>query len=522
MHYRREIDFGADETLNYLRKSRFDDPLLSVDEVLSKHDAMLDETALKLFGEVVPEENKFREIVSGETIQARPEMQRLLRMIEKPNVKAILTVEVQRLSRGDLEDAGRLIKLLRFTNTLVITPQKIYDLQDEYDRDAFERELKRGNEYLEYTKKIMGNGRLLSVSQGNFIGSVPPYGYDKDFIVDGRKRYPTLKINEAEAEVVRMIFDMYVNEDMGMISIAHRLNALGIKPRKSELWSNAAIKDILYNVHYIGKIKWNYRKTVVVVEDGEIRKTSPKSKEGEYYIFDGKHPAIIDDELFEKAKEKQGKNHRSKGTTKVRNPLASLVFCQCGRAMSYRTYLRNGAERSAPRLLCDNQAYCHTSSVTFDEMMDKVMEVLKNCIDDFEIRLQDNNDSALERHNALINRLENKLEELKKKELSQWEKYAEEGMPKHIFVTLNEKVQKEKEDVKQALKEAHASTPSTTDYEEKIRRFKDAVDGLNDPTISAQKKNALLKACIERIEYTRPKSDRWNQQPFTIDVKLKV
>lgn len=92
----------------------------------------------------VPEENIFREVVSGETIKDRPEFLKLLRLIESPDIKAILVVEVQRLSRGDLEDAGRLMKILRFTHTQVITPHKIYDLEDEYDRDFFERELKRG------------------------------------------------------------------------------------------------------------------------------------------------------------------------------------------------------------------------------------------------------------------------------------------------------------------------------------------------------------------------------------------
>ena len=521
MLFRREIDFTADEVREYLRKSRFDDPLLSVDEVLAKHDAMLDDTAIKLFGETVPEENKYREVVSGETIKARPEIQRLLRDIESPNVKAILTVEVQRLSRGDLEDAGRLIKLLRYTNTLVITPQKIYDLQDEYDRDAFERELKRGNEYLEYTKKIMGNGRLLSVSQGNYIGSIPPYGYDKDTIIEGKKKYPTLRINEDEANVVKMIFDMYVNEDMGMISISHRLNALGIKPRKSKLWSQAAIKDILYNEHYIGKVKWNWRKTIVVVEEGEINKSRPKS--GDYYIFEGRHPAIIDDATFQMARDKQGRCHRSKGTTKVRNPLASLVWCQCGKAMTYRTYLKNGRERSVPRLLCTNQTYCNTPSVSFEEMMNKVADILEKCIEDFEIKLSTNNEGALEQHQMLIKRLEAKKEELNKKEMNLWEKYTEEGMPKHIFNQLIEKVQGEKEAVKQSLKDAYASVPDATNYEEKICRFRDALDALKDNNVSAQQKNRLLKACIERITYSREATDTKRQTlPFQLDVQLRV
>ena len=113
--------FKADEILVYLRKSRSDDPLLSVEEVLARHETMLDEWAEKYLGEKIPEKNKYREVVSGETIADRPEIQTILKKIESPKIKAVLIVEVQRLSRGDLEDAGRIIKLFRFTNTLVIT-----------------------------------------------------------------------------------------------------------------------------------------------------------------------------------------------------------------------------------------------------------------------------------------------------------------------------------------------------------------------------------------------------------------
>ena len=206
--------FAPDEFLVYLRKSRSDDPLLSVEEVLAKHEAILDEWCERNLGAKVPEENKYREVVSGETIADRPKVQIVLKKIESPKIKGVIIVEVQRLGRPDLEDIGRLSKLFRFTNTLVVTPPKTYDLSDEYDRDAFERELKRGNEFLEYQKKIMNRGKLLSVSQGNFINSVPPYGYNKVWIMDGKRKCPTLAINEEEAVVVKMIYNMYVNDYM--------------------------------------------------------------------------------------------------------------------------------------------------------------------------------------------------------------------------------------------------------------------------------------------------------------------
>ena len=511
----------ADEILLYLRKSRTDDPLLTVEEVLEKHEKILNEWCERNLGELIPETNIFRELASGETIEARPDFQKILRLIESPKYKAILTVEVQRLSRGDLEDAGRIMKLLRYTNTFVITQDMAFDLSDEYDRERFKRDLERGNDYLEYYKKINWRGRLESVRSGYYIGSIAPYGYDKDFILDGKKKRPTLKINEREAESVRVIFDLYVNHDLGMTSIAHRLNGLGYKTRSGKLWSSASIKDILVNVHYIGKIKWDWRKTVTVVEDGEIRKTNPKNKDP--YVFEGKHPAIIDEELFNKAKDKAGKNHRTKTGVKLRNPLASLVYCQCGKAMTYRTYKdKNGKDRNEPRLLCTDQMYCHTGSATYKEVLDAVINILKECIADFEIKIKNDSENTLINHTNHIKRLEAKLEELNKKELSQWEKYSEEAMPKAIFDKLNEKVLQEKEIVIQALKTAKETAPTIEVYQERLMRFTDALNGLNDASVSIEDKNRLLKACIERIVYDREKGNRWYNNNFTLDVTLRV
>ena len=549
MFYQPQIDFKPEEVLLYSRKSRTDDPMLTVEEVLAKHEAILDEWAINNLGEKVPEGNKYREVVSGETLDDRPEILKVLSLIESPKYKAVLIVEVQRLSRGDLEDAGRLIKLLRYTNTIVITPQKIYDLRDEYDRDAFERELKRGNEFLEYQKKIMSRGRLLSVQQGNFIGNKAPYGYERIEIKDGKRKCFSLAINETEAAVVRMIFNMYVNEDLGRVTIAHRLNEMKIPTRTGALWAQDTIKRMLDNEHYLGKVRWNWRKTVNIVEDGEVKKVRPQNKVGEYLIYEGKHEAIISEELFNAAAEKKGRNHRAKAKTKVRNPLAGLLFCQCGRAMSLRTYKRNGEERSAPRLLCDNQAYCKTSSALYSEVIDQVRVIMEQCIADFEIRIKGDSKDSQKLHENLIKRLKAKMEELNKKELQQWEKYSEDGMPKHIFETLNAKVLAEKEEVQAALCKAYESMPEPVDYEDKLTRFKAALEALDDPTATPQRKNSLLKDCIERIDYKREKAVRkksqqeryydkelkitryrsplntggnWEAQPIELNVKLKV
>lgn len=528
------------EVIVYLRKSRSDDPLLSVEEILEKHETILDEWAMNNLNEKIPETNKYREIVSGETLKERPEINKVLHQIESPKIKAICVIEPQRLTRGDLEEIGRLMKLLKHTHTFIITPQKIYNLHDEYDWDIFERELKRGNDYLEYTKKILNRGRLLSVSQGNFIGSIPPYGYDKIWIIDGKRKCPTLTENKEQADVVRMIFDLYVNKNMGRTNICNQLDNMKIKPPKGEYWSPAALKDMLENIHYIGKVKWNWRKTITIVEDSEIIKTRPKSKIGEFLIYDGKHEGIISEQLFYAAQEKQGKNYRAKAKTKIRNPLAGLLYCKCGKAMSLKFYKKpNGSERCSPRLICDGQKHCQTGSCLYEEMIHSIIKILEEHICNFEIQLKNHSDDYAKRHTQLIQDLEKKLKLLQAKELAQWEAQSdpnpENRMPQEIFKQLNVKLLKEKEEIQQALSIAYETMPITTHYEEKVIQFREAVFALNNSDISAEVKNKLLKHCIERIDYIREKPERlkgksnglkvggnWSNPPFKIDIKLKI
>ena len=400
----------------------------------------------------------------------------------------------------------------------------------------------------------MHRGKALSVSQGNYIGSIPPYGYNKIWITEGKRKCPVLTINEEEANVVRMIFDMYVNQDMGRALICRRLEQLGIKPAKGKTWSPATIKDLLDNVHYLGKIKWNYRKTVTIIEDGEIKKTSPKSKIGEYLIYDGKHEAIISEELFNAALEKRGKNTRARPDTVVRNPFASIMYCKCGYAMVLHPYTQTSR---TPRLKCSDQVHCSTGSCTLDAVVEIVADVLKQCIADFEIRVKNDNGDSAKLHEKLLKSLEKKMQELEAKELAQWEAQANpdpsQRMPAHIFAVLNEKLLKEKEEVKEAMCNARNSMPEPVDYQKKLYRFKEALDTLLDPDADALLKNKLLKDCIERIEYHRERSERirntekrtknngridgkgrslkpnplktganWTNPPIEIDVKLKV
>ena len=531
--YRELPTFCPEEILVYLRKSRADDPSLSVDEVLARHEELLRDWIERNLVHAIPEENYFREVVSGETIKDRPEFQRVLRKIESPKIAAILVVEVQRLSRGDLEDAGRLIKLLRYTHTMVITPQKVYNLEDEYDRDLFERELKRGNDYLEYTKRILNRGRILSVQNGNYIGNTPPYGFDKCWSIDGKKRVPTLKENE-KADIVRTIFRMVDSENMSPYAVAKYLDSIGEPAPSGKHWTYNSVLGILRNQHYDKKVIWGHRSTQQVVIDGHIQSTRPRQKE--YLVAEGRQPRVIDHEVFERVQKAISGQPRTRRDLNPVNPFAGIVYCaNCGRSLSFRFYRRAGrGETCPPRMICSDQIHCKSSSCYFYEFSEAVQKVLQKHIHDFSIQL----DNLLQEPESFtqdnIRLLENRLNELKQKELRQWEKYADGEMPKEIFDQLNERIQKNKQAAQIALDAAREAAPDTADeIQDKITRLSDALRALQDDTIPVSLKNQYLKAVIERIDYSRPASIRalqgttdrrhggWSTPPFELQVHMR-
>ena len=521
--YKSYPTFYNYESLEYDRKSRFDGKSLSVEEVLERHAKILEDYAIKHLGGPIPEENKYKEVGSSETLDDRPEMLRLLKAIESPSIKAVLVVDVQRLSRGDMEDNGRLVKLLRYSNTYVITPYKIYDLRDEFDREAFERELKKGNEYLEYFKKIQRQGKLASVKEGNYVGSVAPYGFDRDPIYENNKIVCyTLKEKKDEADIVRLVFEWYCNEQIGVTAICRRLESMNIKTKTGlSEWKPSIIFTMLENVHYIGYVRWNWRRTIKIIEDQAVKTIRPKAGMGdevkittsatdveEYMVYKGKHKGIVSEELFKKAQEKRGHNSREKTDTTLKNPFSGIMYCSCGSKIGYNTFVRKGVEYAPPKLVCNNQVHCKTGSADFNEVLNYVCDSLEDCISDFEVLIENDQDNTSKLHHNLISNLEKKIKELEAQELSQWKMQSDPNpdnrMPQHIFKQLNEEILKEKEEVRDALCKARDALPEPVDYKTKILKFTDALTMLKDPNISAKIKNEYLKDIVERIDYERP------------------
>lgn len=537
-YYNVLSDIKPDEILMYLRKSRADDPLKSVEEIVANHEKSIDEWCEKNLSGLIPPENRYKEIISGgDSIAERPMFQRVLQLIESSKYKAVIVKEVSRLGRPDTMEIGRISKTFRFTETLAIAiePMRIFNLADKFERDMFEEELKRSAYYLEYSKQIMRAGIDISVKSGNFVGSIPPYGYDRHTIVIDKVKCPTLKIKEDEANVVRMIFNDYVNENLGTQAIAKKLNSLNIKTQKNRKWTPDSIRTVIENVHYLGKIRWNKRKGKIVVENGEFRKVRPKNSD-DCVVVEGKHEAIISEELFCAAQEKRRKAHRTVANKELRNPFASLMFCSCGKAMCYRVKKdESGKNAHEPYYVCNSQGFCGSGSCHTTEIEDFVANVLRKKIKEFKVKANNKNNESALLHDRQITKLEKTLSDLDAREESMWKSQVdpdiENRMPSNIFKKLMNDLQAEREKTKQALEHAYKTRPTPIDYQAKIVTFQNALDALLDDNLSASEKNFLLKKCIDRIDYQRDKPEKatgkgsgrgWIKAPIHLDVKLLV
>lgn len=119
----------------YLRKSRADKELCSEEEVLKRHETTLLELAKNRSYNIT---KIFREVVSGETLAARPQMQELLSEVENGLWEGVLVMEVERLARGNSVDQGIVSQAFKYSNTLIITPTKTYNPANEFDEEYFE------------------------------------------------------------------------------------------------------------------------------------------------------------------------------------------------------------------------------------------------------------------------------------------------------------------------------------------------------------------------------------------------
>lgn len=499
----------------YLRKSRADNPDESVEEVLAKHEEMLQELAERELGGRIPEHCIYREVVSGETIDERPEMGKVLSAIENPAVKMILVVEPQRLSRGDLEDCGRIVNAFRYSKTKVMTTMMTYDLTNKMHRKFFEQELMRGNDFLEYTKEILLRGRISSVKKGNYIGNTAPFGYNKKMDDIG----PTIEPNEY-ADAVRLVFDMYVNQEKTPLQIARHLDSIGVKPMKGKIWEKSSIRAILKNEHYAGWVYFGSHKTERFYENGQtVKKRNMPVDPNEVIIEKGRHTALVSQELFDAAQSKFKNNPKAKWDAPLSNVLSGLFFCsKCGKAIARHPY-----KRARDRYECRNRNGCGSKSAPVDDVVDAVIYALENeKLPELKTKLKNNDGKSHIIQQKQLEKLRAELVELQEQEENQYELLEKKRYTEEVFERRNKALHVKMDELKSKIYEVSRNIPKEIDYQDKIVKLTDAISGLRNDDITPAAKNKLLRAIIERIDYEFIAHGGKGKTQYKLHIRLRL
>lgn len=499
----------------YLRKSREDQEAEArgEGETLAKHKKALFKLA-KEHGVNITK--VFEEVVSGESIIHRPEMLSLLKEVEAGQWASVFCMDIDRLGRGKMQDQGLILETFKNSQTKIVTPRKVYDLNDEFDEEYTEFEAFMARKELKIITRRLQSGRLRSVSiDRNYIGARPPYGYLIEKNAQGR----TLVPHPEQAPVIKLIFELYVKENMGSRKIAHELNRLGKKTYTGKPWEPSTVLFIIKNEVYVGRLQW--RKKEEKKSQDPNKKDDVRTRPREEWIdVEGRHEPLVSKELFAQAQTiLKGKYHVPYQIVNgITNPLAGLIKCEiCGGSMILRPYIH----QKYPHLMCYN-SYCENKSSRFEYVEKRLIEELQSWLTDYQE--QWGNYRPKEKSLKLINIKEKSLRNLQNelKELEQQKDNLHDLLERKIYdedtyldrsQKLSDKISNTKSSILKTERELEKEIKQNKAQKNiipKVKTLLNKYDQISDPII----KNKILKSILEYATY---KKEKWQKgDDFTL------
>ena len=509
----------------YLRKSRADteQEAAGAGDTLARHRKALLELAGRMHLTVT---KIYEEVVSGETLAARPEMQQLLSDVDQGAWAGVLVMEVERLARGDTIDQGIVAQSFKYSNTKIITPVKTYDPNNEFDEEYFEFGLFMSRREYKTINRRLQRGRVASVKEGKYVGNKEPYGYrrvkiphDKGFTLE-----PIL----GQAQWVEKIFQWYTTPQeypagkpahlLGCTAIANRLNDLGVPSSTGGPWTASAISGMLRNPVYIGLVRWGARASKKTVRDGAVRISRPRDSENAV-VFPGLHPPLISEELWRQVQARLV--HPSRPGPKemeLKNPLAGLIVCsQCGHAMVRRPY-QSGRQES---LICAYNA-CHgTVGSDLRDVEDLLIQSLTSWLEALKIQVQQQAPADVGPHQAALAGVEKDLQKLDAQEARAYDLVEQGVYSTEVFLSRTRTIadrraalQTQQESLRREIQRVNKAAAARSVLIPKVERLLETYWQSNHAT-----RNAMLKEVLGKVVYSKSISGRWAEDT---DLRLEL
>ncbi len=418
----------------------------------------------------------------------RPALKRLLKDIEDGKINAVLVWRLDRISRsvGDFSD---IVEFFEKHGVIFDSATENIDTSTPSGR-ALVNVLAV---FAQFERESIGErtrlGKLKKVQMGNPALGLPPYGYR---IEDGE-----YKINEAEAEVVRLIFKLCVDNHWGYRKIASHLNEIGLKTRQGGFWNHGSISSILNNPIYAGLIVWNKTKSL----RGKVIKR-PKS---EWIKLKGNFPPIISEELFDLASSRiKERNQRGRSLSSV-YPLSGIIRCGlCG--MSYNVNRRK--ERGVVNYFCSSRkgkgsVVCNNRTVNGTKieklLVSKLIEITQK---EKELILSSfKGENRGEEISKEIKNISTALERIEAKRKKIFELYEDEEIDKAILKERIKELESEMALLKSRQEELYLRQDREKNIEHERKLFSKAIDNFSKiiNLATPSEKKALIRAIFKSI-----------------------
>lgn len=445
-------------------------------------------------GMIVSEEFIFMENgISGKKATKRPEFMRMISMAkQKPApFDTILVWKYSRFARNQEESIvykSLLRKQCKVDVISVSEPilegpfgsliERIIEWMDEYYSIRLSGEVTRG-----MTEKALRGG----------YQARPPLGYK---IVERGK--PPVIVPE-EAEIVKMIFHMYVDERKSFFDIARYLNQCGYKTSHNKNFEVRSIDYIIKNPTYCGMIRWNRTTN----ETNEIK------DESEWIITEGHHEAIIDKDTFDKAQEIFRSTFKPRGarpSSTYKHWLSGLLKCPiCGRTMIAKSIRKKSNGEPYAYFTCYgySKGKCtgkgRISSLALEPA---IKESLRKAVETGDIIYTLEKTKTVESIDKTAI-LENQLEQLKQKEKRIKDAYRDGIDTLEEYKDNKRILQREREEIEKELALQAAAAPAENEKDLLCNKIKNVYEMICSDNFSDQQKNEALKSIIKKIVYDK-------------------
>lgn len=259
--------------------------------------------------------------ISGTSTKKRDSFNRMIADAKAGRFDFIITKEISRFSRSTLDSIQYTQELLEHDVGVLFQNDNINTLDSDSEfrlvvmAGVAQDEVRKLSERLKF-------GFRQAIKNGHVLGNDKLWGYDKKDCV--------LTINEEEARAVRLIFDLYANQQMGIRRISQTLYDEGFTSRKGNAFNVLTIRHILCNPKYKG---WYCANKSQTVDYRSKRKVFLEESEWVMYP-DSSIPAIVSEELWDRAnalykrRSEQAMSHQSAAEFHNRYPYSGKIICE--------------------------------------------------------------------------------------------------------------------------------------------------------------------------------------------------